>query len=336
MATQKDIARMTGVSPSLVSRVLNGTAADIGIAQATIEKIQSAAKSLNYFPNSAARSLKGKETKIIGVIVRTFHDAFLGTILDELNREATEAGATLLVKGFREGRFNADEINSLLSYSPDALLLVGTMDFEGWDPTIFQSGKLIVQIGARPAIGSIVSCGMDEQEAAHQIIVHMRSLGHQTYGIVGDSSIPSQRRRERLVVELGNHRIGVPENWQMSSDAEFATAGRLSASHLLSIKNRAEWPTAVIATGDMIAIGFIRELQEAGVDVPGQLSVCSYNDIEFASFFSPSLTTIHQPVREMANAALRISLGNLPPETIRLKPDLVIRRSTSPPREPST
>src|SRR5690606_16599461 len=157
---------------------LTGRARDIGIAQETIDRIRTIAEALDYQPNQAARMLLGRETRLVAVIVRSFEDHFLGTMLEELNARALAAGYTLLVVGFQDGRYNWDEIRLLQSYRPDAFIVVGSTDFSTWDKDFLASEKLIIQIGKPCLDERIITCGTDEAAAAHLIVEHLTELGH--------------------------------------------------------------------------------------------------------------------------------------------------------------
>lgn len=327
--TQKKIALLSGVSTAVVSRVLSGSARNIGISESTIKKVLEKAREVDYRPNPGVSIMQGRKTRLMGVIVRNFEDPFLGIILDEINREAHAAGLNLLIKGFEGGQYNDAEMQSLLSYAPDALILVGTMDFKKWDPAILNSNKLIVQIGARANHPSVISCGMDEASAARQIANHLGELGHQGCAIIGNISVPTSLRTERLLTAFKANGIKCKRGWQSLSESSYFLAGKQAAEEILG-NRRGQLPfSAVVALGDTIAMGFIKAAENYGVRFPKALSLCSYNNLEFASFTTPSLTTIHQPLREMAQTAIRIASGAEAPKTIRIKPSLIVRESSA-------
>jgi len=329
MASQTQIARLAKVSQSVVSRVLGGNAKEQGISDETISRVLELAKALNYRPNQAARMLLGKQTKLIGVIIRSFEDQFMTTILEEMNLRALCAGYTLLVVGFERGEFNADEIRLLESYRPCAFVVLGTTDFQTWGESFFKDDRLIIQIGQPIQDSRVITCGTNETASARYLADHLHSLGHQRIGIVGDASLASQGRAQHLREALIQMGLTVSVNFSPTGAKLGIAAGEEAARHFLLDADRAAWPTAVVATGDLIAMAFIRHLTDNGIAVPKFLSVASYNDIATAALTRPALTTIRQPVREMVRAGMDIILGASPLKSVTLDPVLVLRESTA-------
>lgn len=331
MPSQMEIARLANVSQSVVSRALTGRAKDFGIADETVARVRRIAEAMNYQPNQAAHILRGRQTKLIGVIVRWFKDPFLAIVLEELNKRALQAGYTLLVVGFERGEFNAGEIRVLQTYRPDAFIVIGSTDFRRWDEAFLRSGKLIFQIGMPVEDPRIISCGIDEAEAARLLVEHLAQLGHRSFGIVGDSSAPSRMRAGHLKRILQERKLQISLPCVHLSEQEFTAAGVDAGNYFLHDSVRASWPTAVIATGDMVALPFIRRLGDAGIAVPGQLSVASYSDIEFAALVRPALTTIRIPVSSLAAAGMDVVTGMQPRVSVLLPPVLKVRESTAAP-----
>lgn len=329
MASQIEIARLANVSQSVVSRVLTGRAKECGIADETVTRVQELAKALNYQPNQAAHMLLGRKSKLIGVIIRSFEDQFLATVLDELNRRALQAGYSLLVVGLEKGEFNASEVRLLRNYRPDAFVILGSTDFRSWDDSFLNTGKLIIQIGAPVDDKRIVSCGTDEAEAARLLANHLVSLGHRTFGIVGDNSSIGRLRAGHLRTALAAHGLSIPLPYIYLSEAKTTAAGADAANYYLHDTSRNHWPTAVIATDDLVALTFIRTIGDAGLSVPSNVSIASYDDIAFASLARPALTTIHQPVRNLAATGMEMITGERPPASVLLPPVLRIRESTA-------
>jgi DNA-binding LacI/PurR family transcriptional regulator len=331
MANQKEIARLANVSQSVVSRVLSGRNHDRPIAAETIARVREIAAALNYRPNQAARMLLGVESRLIGVIVRSFDDQYLSKVLDELNKRAVPSGYTLLVVGFANGQFDRNEIQLLRNYRPDAFFVIGSTDFSRWDDSFFEPEKPVIQIGVPNTDPRVISCSMDEREAARRIVAHLADLGHKAVGIVGDNS-PAARLRTTLLKEaLVERGLTCSLPCCFMSERRDRGAGNEAAAYFLDGSVRPHWPSAVIAVEDLIALAFIRCLADAGIEVPRDLSVASYDDIDLAVLFRPSLTTIQQPVRSLAAAGMDMITGTAPRQPVLLPPVLKERESTAAP-----
>lgn len=329
MASQMEIARLANVSQSVVSRILGGRAKEFGIADETIARVRQIADAVNYQPNQAAHMLLGRKTKLIGVIIRSFEDPFLAAVLDELNRRALQAGYALLVVGLEHGEFNATEIRLLESYRPEAFVVVGSVDFSRWDESFLRRERTIIQIGSPVADPRVITCGTDEAAAARLIVQHLAALGHRSFGIVGDATTPSRLRANALKDALRERGFSVALPYAYLSEALATAAGADGAKYFLHDADRAHWPTAIVATGDLIALSFLRGIGDAGLEVPRDLSLASYNDIELAALSRPSLTTIHQPVRRLAATAMEMITATGERASILLQPELRVRESTA-------
>lgn len=329
MANQKEIARLANVSQSVVSRVLSGRNTDRLIAPKTVARVKEIAEALNYQPNQAARMLVGGQTRLIGVIVRSFEDQYLTRVLEELNKRALESGYTLIVVGFQKGEFDAREIRLLCNYKPDAFVIIGSTNFGTWDASFFQPEKPVIQIGVPAGDPRVISCGIDEREAAQMLVAHLADLGHRTLGVLGDTSAASRLRLALLKEAAIARGLTCSLPCCFLSERRGAAAGGEAAEYFLDNSVRPNWPTAVVALEDLIALAFIRGLGDKGVGVPAALSVASYDDIESAVLVRPALTTIHQPVRHLASAGMDIVMGKAPRTSVLLSPMLQVRESTA-------
>lgn len=329
MSSQMEIARLAQVSQSVVSRILNGRAEEFGIADDIVARVKLIADAVKYRPNLAANMLLGRKTKLVAVIVRSFEDQFLTHILEELNMHARRAGYMLLVVGFEHGVFDAEEIHLLRSYRPDAFLVIGSTDFREWDDEFLSSGKLILQIGLPVDDARVISCSTDETAAASLLIDHLAGLGHQSFGLVGENTPSARWRINHLKRVLTDRGLRVSRPCVFVGEGDGAPAGAEAAVHFLDASVRESWPTAVIVTGDLAALAFIRHLGENGCGVPAVMSVASYDDIEFAGLSRPSLTTVRQPVRDLAATSMEMITGARARTSVMLPPLLQVRESTA-------
>jgi LacI family transcriptional regulator len=329
MASQTEIARLAGVSQSVVSRVLNGRAAEFGIPAETVARITALAAKLGYRPNPAASMLLGGASKLVGVVVRSFDDPFLAAILQELNHRALAAGYTLLVIGLEgDDQQRAREVKLVQHYRPDALIVVGTTDFQAWGDELFPAGKPVVQIGLPSSDPRVVCCGIDEAAAATDLVQHLHAAGHRRLGLVGDNTAASHARVQLLRAALGDLAGPTALAGAYLSPLEGAEAGADATRFFLAQPAGEIRTTALIVTGDLIALGLIRTLRENGIAVPASLAIASYDDVPVAALMRPALTTIRQPARDLAAAAMAIITGDAPRTPVRLRGELIIREST--------
>jgi LacI family transcriptional regulator len=339
MITQKDIARQLGVSPSLVSRVLAGTAGDIGASAETMRRIQEEAARVNYRPNAAALTLRGTSTKTIGVIVKNFEDPFFGHMIRELQGLALTKQYSLVLAGCPSTKDQQIDAATLLKYQLDGVVIVGS-DFEpeGLD-TFSSKGIPVVQIGAGRLREGMVRVVVDQKFGLEQLVVYLEKLGHRDIGYIGDDT-PSNMRREAVARQvLKNRDLVVRLNAFVRVAVNDVLTGYEAMQQLLHQCGDL-LPTAIIAADDVIAQTALRALFEKGIRVPNDLSLAGFDDIPSARMTIPALTTLRQPIREMVGEAFLLATSH--PGKARaqvdgeivVKPELVLRESCAPPHNP--
>jgi DNA-binding LacI/PurR family transcriptional regulator len=337
MITQKDIARGLGVSPSLVSRVLTGTASDIGASAETVRRILEEAARLNYRPNAAALTLRGTSTKTIGVIIKNFEDPFFGHLIGELQGLAWSEQYSLVLTGCPPAKDQKVDTAALLKYQLDGVIVAGS-DFEpqGLD-AFLAKGIPIVQIGNGSRREGLVRIAMDQGFGLEQLVAYLEKLGHRDIGYIGDDT-PSNLRREAIVREvLQNHNLRVRPNAIVRVPAHDVATGYEAMQRLLRQCGEL-LPTAVIAADDVIAQTALRALFEKRIRVPDDLSLAGVDDIPSARLTVPALTTLRQPIREMVGEAFYLVTsrpGKAKEQVdgeIVIQPELMVRESCAAPR----
>ncbi len=338
MLTQRDIARRLGVSPSLVSRALAGTAEHIGASAETVRRIREEARRLNYRPSVAALTLRGVPTKTFGVIVKDFQDPFFGSVIGELHALACSRQASLILVGCVPGRVPEVDLASLLRYHLDGIVIVGS-DFEpiGLDSIPIQ-GVPLVQIGCNEGRQRVARVRMDQDFGLNEMVGYLKGLGHTDIGYIGNDTPPNLRREKVLREVIDRQDLAMRPNAWVTVSAEGSDSGYRAMRRLIQQCGEL-LPTAVIAADDVIAHMALRALFEAQIRVPRDISLAGVDDIPSSRAMIPSLTTLRQPVLEMVQSAFQLLTEPVSNRRTRsateivIKPELVTRESCAPPRE---
>ncbi len=308
MATIKDVARLAGVSTTTVSHVINKTRF---VAEATQEKVMAAVDELNYAPSAVARSLKCNSTRTIGMLVTQSTNLFFSEVIDGVESYCYRQGYTLILcntGGIYEKQ--RDYIRMLAEKRVDGMLVMCSDLTEellqmlekhsdipkvimDWGPESSQADKIIdnSEEGGYLATKYLISKG-------HTDIACLS--GHYEKAVCKERIIGFNRALAEAGIEMKDDRI-------LEGNFECDTAV-IAANRIAAMEDR---PTAVFCFNDTMALGLISRLQQLGVRVPEDISVIGYDNIELAEYFSPPLTTIHQPKRRVGKNAFEILLERI-------------------------
>jgi len=321
--TQKELAKRLGVSQSLVSRALNGTAKGIGATQETIDKIRRAAAEYEYQPSPAAMALRGGSSRFFGVVVKAFDDPFFGHLVGELQALARSQHYALLLSDGED-----ESLATLARYLPDGLILVGSDFCPAGLKNFLATGKPVVQIGWGPKQKGVQQVALDQAAGLQKLVDYLLSLGHRSIGWIGTLEVPSRRRQTFLSNLFRAQGMKIdPVLFQCLALPPFE-AGRDGMKHFLRLSPQSA-PTAVIAAEDLIAHGALRALHEFGKTAPQDISVVGIDDIPSARLAAPPLTTLRQPVQAMINEAFKMMLNSQMQDSdeVLIVPELIIRES---------
>ena len=328
MVTQKDIALKTGLSVSLVSRALSGTAEAIGVPPQTVEKVRRAAAAMRYQPNASARILKGAAARTFGVVVYDFEDPFFGPIVGELQRLAHQQGFSLVLGGFERRRVWDLDVNGLLKHHIDGLLIIGSGHDLGWAQPFADQGMPMVRVGSGPRLRGLHSVEVDERQGVALLVQHLAAQGCRRIGFVGAEQPTHVLRLKYFKAALRTMGVRASTRHIVMRPERLAAAGYEAARQLITGPG-VDALDAVVAASDLVALGALRGLAESSCQVPAHLRLCGYDDIPGARLSVPSLTTVRQPVEEMARTAFEriVHSDGEAPKTV-FSPELIVREST--------
>ncbi len=333
--TSADVARYAGVSRTTVSFVLNDRP-DTNITDETRQRVLAAARELGYVVHGAARALAAGSSQTIGLVLRqspeqVAADALLAETLWGIGGEAHRAGYRVLVEPLSPGA--GSYAGLVRSQRVDGLIVSGPRsDDEELRALAAEEYPIILQ-GSLPGIQA-PSVDVDNRAGARSAVDHLLALGHRRIAHVTNAPGAYTSAEDRL----GGYRDAlaaarVPFDAALVAEGAFDAASGRTAMH--EILARGAPPTAVFVGSDVVAVGVLRALREAGLRVPDDVSVVGFDDIALAAFVDPPLTTVRLPARALGMAAGRALVerlaGRWKVDRHLLDTELVVRASTAAP-----
>lgn len=329
-ATLRDVAKVAGVSPSTASRVLNGGGR--AVSDELSVRVLAVADALGYVSNQAARALRGRRSGVVllGGDPRTASIAAMAAGMEEGGRERDVAVSITAVGPDSETHLAALRI--LRGLRPLALV-VTSASFVGTDRELIlaelqaahREGASVVFIGEHdydfPAVR------FDDVEIGHLVARHMASLGRHRPAILTSAGHPAMESRTQGFLEALTA-AGYDRDAIAVETTDISRAGGRAATRRLL--ERPERPDMILAGNDVLAIGAVHELREAGLSIPADIAVSGVDDIPISRDITPSLTTVSLPFMEAGRAALAMALNGDDQPDVHLKSRLIIRDSTVP------
>jgi LacI family transcriptional regulator len=330
--TLHDIARQSGVSVSTVSRVLNKKSVNSRISAQTEKLILKTAKELNYRPNQLARGLRLKRTHTIGLVVPDIANPFFAYIIKSVQTVSHKLGYTLVVCDTDENLpLEVEHTQMLCSKGVDGLIVLPVgQKFAHLE--VLLRNRIPLVVVDRSFIGlNSSTVVIDNHGGAFEATEHLIRNGHQRIAII--QGLPDTFTASgRLQGFLDAHeKYGIPVDRRLIVGRDFRKeTGYIETKFLLSLEHR---PTAIFTTCDVITLGALEAIMEEGVEVPRDVSIVAFDDIESASYFRCPITAVAQPKENMGEIAVKLlleqirNLNRSEPKRIVLKPKLIVRES---------
>ncbi len=326
----EDIAKLAGVSRSTVSRVINNHP---NVSQQTRERVLKVIQEQRFRPNMAARALVTQQTRALSLVIPqavadTFTDPYFPTLMQGVTQKANQCDYAVVLwigNGAEEEERFCERIlsNSLF----DGLILASLVNNDPLIPRLTQAAFPFVLIGP-PQLDNLNYIDVDNARAAEVAVSHLIRLGRQRIGtITGPHNMGAAL--ERLAgYRNALERAGRPVDNTLIAEGDFREdSGYLAMRTLLPRRL-----DAVFVASDMMALGAIRAIHEAGLRIPDDIAVVGFDDIPIAASTKPPLTTVRQPIRELGSLATQVLIDLLngviePPYQLILPAQLVIRET---------
>jgi DNA-binding LacI/PurR family transcriptional regulator len=336
----RTLAEHLELSQTTVSLVLNNSPSARSIPQETRERVREAARRLNYRPNYFARSLRQSRSMSVGVLAPDLSEGYFTRVMSGVVAELTAAHYFYFTACHD---WNQEMIETyprmLVERAVDGFLLLNTPADQIAVPVP------VVAISAHSAADHVTNIVLDHHRAVHQALIHLYQLGHRRVAIMrGPAAIPDSEVRwqsiQQVAAEIG---LKLDRNlvtridaagWSMKT-GQHPMAPEIGYKPMATLLERTRDFTAVFCFNDIAAIGAIRALKDAGLNVPGDVSVVGFDDIQSAAFAMPSLTTVRQPLAEMGKRGAQVLLERITnrdsamPAEIVMEPEFVVRESTA-------
>jgi LacI family transcriptional regulator len=330
LAKATDVARLAGVSPATVSRAFN---APNLLDEQTLQRVRNAAAKLDYRPQGLARSLRGRRSLVIGVLIPSLRNAYFAETVEQIQALLAARGYTVLIAS---SHYDADAevaaVKAMASHGVDALLMVGRPMTPA---SRWRAGALgIPTLRAWIWPDEPPCIGFDHDAAMRDVARHLLQLGHRRFALVIPFVALRDEGRSRLSAireALADAGVVLPSA-AVVDDLGFGIAAGRNALQVL--RQRGVEASAVICSNDQLAAGVILQARALGLDVPRDLSVTGYNDTELGATFEPPITTVSTPMADHATqvveALLAMAAGASPAASAALPTSLVVRASTGP------
>jgi LacI family transcriptional regulator len=329
--TLEDIARISGVSRSTVSRVING---DEKVREETRRRVLDIIQQQNFQPNIAARRLAAGRTNVIGLVVPTrvgniFNDPYFSRLIQGVSAECNAREFSVML-WLAEPEYERRMIHQIIHNGMvDGVVVSSTLLDDPIVNALNDSSMPFVLIGRHPSL-KLNSVDIDNIQAAQKACVHLlscRPRRQRLATITGPQNTMAGHDR-RLGFQSALKEFDLPDDPELTTEGDFSESGGYSAMQRLLPAR----PDAVFAASDNMAVGAYRAIRDSGLKIPQDIAIVGFDDIAVAAQLDPPLTTIHQPVRHMGTGAVEMLIQIIQhtetqPRQITLRSELIIRAS---------
>ncbi len=335
------LAEHLELSQTTISLVLNNSPSARSIPQETRNRVTEAAERLNYRPNYFARSLRQSKSMSVGVLAPDLSEGYFTRVMSGVVQELTAAHYFYFTACHDWKRELIEKYpRMLVERAVDGFLLLNT------PADHIEVPVPVVAISAHSAMANVTNITLDHHLAVSQALTHLHALGHRRIAFMrGPRAIPDSEYRWESIQQVA-HEMNLKidpalviridsAGWSMK-DNYHPMAPEIGYKPMQGLLEKTRDFSAIFCFNDIAAIGAIRALKDAGLSVPGDVSVVGFDDIQSAAYSTPSLTTVRQPLLEMGKRGAEILLERITnreaehPAEIVMAPELVIRESTGP------
>jgi DNA-binding LacI/PurR family transcriptional regulator len=328
----RTLGEYLNLSPATISLVLNNAPGVRSIPQDTRNRVTEAAAKFDYRPSFYARSLRKRQTFTIGVLVPEMNDSYACQVLAGVEEHLIEEGYFYLTASHRRKPDLIEEYPQLLmDRSVEGFIVIDTVLEKSLN------NMPVVVVAGHRKIEGVTNVVLDQRRAAELALRHLHQLGHRKIAFMrgGSHSSDADDRWNCLMTVARELKLAVPPELTVQLHLRVSTP-ELGYEPTTELIQRGGDFSAIVCFNDIAAIGAIRALMNHGLQVPTDVSIVGFDDIQGAAFHNPSLTTIRQPLHQMGMVAARILLQRIRgqatfPDSVPIHPELVIRESTCPP-----
>jgi len=306
--TIRDVARLSGVSPMTVSRVINDSER---VSPETRRRVEQAIAELGYVPSRLARGLSRRRTGTLAVIVPDVANPFFTAIVRAAEEVARRADYQVILCDTRSDlSVERDVIEELISHRVEGMVIAPVSDRSATPlMRLAEFGVPFVLIDRTvPGVDCDVVLG-DSSGGARQLVEHLTSLGHRRIGFIVESDDVSTARDRRRGYEAALGAAGIALDPALVVNASADPSGGLAGmTRLLELQER---PTAVFTVNNLAAVGAIEAVRAAGLEVPDDVALVCFDDIEYASRLYPFLTAMEQPAQTFGTLGAQLLLERI-------------------------
>ncbi|MDR7421872.1 MAG: LacI family DNA-binding transcriptional regulator [Armatimonadota bacterium] len=329
MTTIRDVARRAGVSVATAARALG----DYGYTSPrTRQRVLRAARALDYHPNAIARSMIKGRTQTLAVVVSDNANPFFASVVRGIEDAVLGQGyAIILCNADEDPAKEALYLRAIRQKRVDGLVISPSGGPGGLLRGLMASGIPIVQVDRRLARLPADAVVVDNRAGVRAAIEHLVRLGHRRIGLLGGPRrlYTGRERLQAYLAAMREARLPVADGWVLEGTFKEAS-GHALVGRFLRLRRR---PTAIVVANNLMTIGALLALKEAGVRIPEEMAVVGFDDMDWAPILTPPLTAIAQPARDLGAAAGALLLERVTgafagrPRTVVLQPRLVVRES---------
>lgn len=332
MSSIKEVAREAGVSTATVSHVINNTRY---VSDEVRARVTTAVEQCRYYPNLHARSLASGKSKIIGLVISDIANPFFPELVKAIEEAAYKRGFDVILSNTNyDTERTSHYVRRFIERKVAGVaVMTSEMDKKLVDELVYREVPAVFLDVGKPSLW-ISNLRVDYEEGIEQAILHLVALGHRRIAYIsGPDELRSGKRRLEAFRQTIKQLF--PDAPELVFYSNFKIEGGRRAAHEILVTQTGNLPTAVVAANDLTAIGAISEFQNAGLDIPRDISIVGFDDIAFSSVTKPSLTTVNLSRNELGRRAVEMLSKILenPHEEgaeVRIPTNLIIRQSTAP------